>query len=100
MAALGRAIGFQVTMCSGRVLLVILLIRPYDRFPGDDMFGTIPVRVTVRGCKYERYVRYISTHEHPYSLALNHILLKMGLIYTLIHPSEPFLKRGIQFWNP
>ena len=32
------------------------------------MFGKIPVRVRVRGCKCERYVRYISTYEQLYQI--------------------------------
>ena len=38
------------------------------------MFGTITVRVRVRGCKYESYVRYISTYDkqHVYITCMQH----------------------------
>ena len=62
MRALGRAIRFRVPICSSRVLLGLessVRDRSRNRLSRADVFESSPVR----GCKYERYVQYISTYE-------------------------------------
>ena len=68
MRALGRTIVFRMPMCSIRVLFGLessARSRSRDRLSGSDVFKLSPVG----GCKYERYVLYISTDEqislHP-----------------------------------
>ena len=97
MRALGRTIGFRVTMCSSRVLLGLKLsarARSRNRILRADVFNLSPVR----GCKYERYVRYISTYEHI-CLNLKQMILLVCLmprlnIQSLVHPLLVWL-RGI-----
>ena len=61
--ALGHAIVFCMPMCSSRVMLGLessahACSRDWLSFA--DVFESSPVG----GCKYKRYVRYISTDEH------------------------------------
>ena len=60
---LGRAIGFRVPMCLSRFLLGLeasARAQLRDRISRDDVLESSPVR----DCKYDKYVRYISTYKH------------------------------------
>ena len=63
MRALGRAIGFCMPMCSSRLLLVLEL-SARDRSRSHCLRADVCKSIPVGGCKYERYVRYVSTDEH------------------------------------
>ena len=63
MRALGRTIVFRVKMCLSRVLFGLessARARSRNQRSRANVFESSPVG----GCKYERYVRYISTDEH------------------------------------
>ena len=65
MRAIGRAIGFRMPICLSRVLLVLessARVWSLSHSSRADVCESSPVG----GCKYERYVRYVSTDEQGY----------------------------------
>ena len=63
MRALGRAIGFGMPMCSSQVLLG-LGSSARDRSHSHRSRADVCESSPVGGCKYKRYVQYVSTDEH------------------------------------
>ena len=69
MRALGRAIEFRMPMCSSLFLLGLessAQSGSCNQSSRADVFESSPVG----GCKYERYVRLISTDEQLYVMSI------------------------------